>query len=327
MAGDDSAVPRSPHDGTRMRPWLRVPGDRRRPSSDEEYQLYWSEEAAFGMIYPKPSAETLRRAYLTEDETYYTHGSTGSTEERRTFRERALESLAWRFDRHTRPDAAWISKVTRPSGRVCDVGSGSGNFLQTLVDAGMTGFGIEPDPNAVRNARQRGLSVYEGNAESLPAACEAEDPVDIVVMRHSLEHFVDPKAALHNIKTLLADDGLVLCEVPNNECLHARTMGAAWCHLGVPRHVSFFTQRSLRTLFKNEGFDVEHVGFYGYSRQFKPGVMAAEAAAYEFFKGRGGAHALPCKPSARSRAKLFAQTCLAPAERKYDSIALLARLR
>lgn len=210
---------------------------------------------------------------------------------------------------------------------MCDVGSGSGRFLQSLLDAGLVGFGIEPDPAAVRNARQSGLSVYEGSAEALPAGSESEAPVDIVVMRHTLEHFVDPRAALRNIKSLLTDEGLVLCEVPNNECLHAQSMGAAWCHLGVPRHLSFFTQRSLRALFEAQGFAVEHVGFYGYTPQFKHEVVSAEAAAYEFFSRRGASGALPCKPSARTRAQLLAATCLAPPNKKYDSIALLARVR
>ena len=64
--------------------------------------------------------------------------------------------------------------------------------------------GVEPDPRAVRVARERGLDVMEGTAEQLPA--EVQDRrYDLIVFSHVLEHTLDPVLALANARELLTE--------------------------------------------------------------------------------------------------------------------------
>jgi SAM-dependent methyltransferase len=79
-------------------------------------------------------------------------------------------------------------------------------------------------------------------------------PFDCVTLWHSLEHMRDPRRTLETIRSLLAEDGVVLIAVPDNGGWQARLFGTRWFHLDVPRHLFHFEQRSLETLLRSAGF-------------------------------------------------------------------------
>lgn len=75
-------------------------------------------------------------------------------------------------------------------GRLLDVGCGSGEFLAQMRELGWDVFGVEPDPQAARVAREQfGLTVWPG------ALAEASFPdgfFDAVTLNHVIEHVADP---------------------------------------------------------------------------------------------------------------------------------------
>ncbi|PUA80086.1 class I SAM-dependent methyltransferase [Nocardioides currus] len=116
-------------------------------------------------------------------------------------------------DEHTR--AAWrdlLLGVLPPSGRVADLGCGTGTLSRLLVDEGFTVDGVDFSPEMVRRAR---LKVPESQ---FVVADAARPPLevgayDVVLSRHVLWAMTDPEAAVARWVDLLAPGGtLVLVE-------------------------------------------------------------------------------------------------------------------
>lgn len=140
-----------------------------------------------------------------------------------------------------------------PPGRLLDVGCGSGAYGASVLRLGWQVEGIEPDAGAAARARQAGLSVQTC------AAGDALLPVsayDAITLWHTLEHLDDPLAGLRRLQPALRPSGLLWVEVPNAAGWVARTTGAAWLHLDLPRHRFHFTPASLGLILTLAGFDL-----------------------------------------------------------------------
>jgi SAM-dependent methyltransferase len=206
-------------DGDPLRPWHHIPGDWRRPSSPERFELHWDERNRFGMVAPRPKDpwETLGY-YETESEPYYTHRDPQSkTEEpaRPSFAARLLMKLAWMGDRGVALSEQEVDRLCprRPS-TILDVGCGSGRLLGRCRELGHTVYGVEPDPFPRHAALAKGIPVYKGIGESLPGPIQSKQ-FDIIILMHVLHHCIDPAAVLGNVADHLAPGGQLICEVPN----------------------------------------------------------------------------------------------------------------
>ena len=184
---------------------------------------------------------------------------------------------------------------------------------------------MEPDEQARRVASDLGVTVHDGTAEALPGPVAA-GCFDCVVLSHVLEHCIDAHRALRNAHGCVRPGGWLICEVPNNQSLQARRMGVCWSHLDVPRHLNFFTPRSLRSAAERAGFEVIEVQWTGYCRQFLPEHIKAQRAIYQTYRGNGRA----AVPSMRWHSSFEAWTqlltsALSRPERKYDSARIIGR--
>ena len=139
----------------------------------------------------------------------------------------------------------------RPAGRLLDVGSGRGDLGVVLGRLGWRVTGLEPSPEAVAEARKRGL---ESEPVTLTAGPPRADDYDAVVFSHSLEHVVEPFEDLSIAHRLLRPGGLVLITLPNFGSWQARRFGSRWFHLDLPRHRTHFTERGLEALLRRTGF-------------------------------------------------------------------------
>ncbi|MDT8372174.1 MAG: class I SAM-dependent methyltransferase, partial [Gammaproteobacteria bacterium] len=76
---------------------------------------------------------------------------------------------------------------------------------------------------------------------------------DVILMRHSLEHFEKPSNVLAKINALLSDDGVVLLVVPNIDCLGRYLFGKDWQWV-LPWHCNFFNPQSIKRILHLAGF-------------------------------------------------------------------------
>lgn len=108
-----------------------------------------------------------------------------------------------------------------PGARILDVGCGRGELAAELAQAGHVVTGIDLDAEAVAAARARGVDAQEADFLAY-----AGGPFDLLLFSFSLHHIQPLQPALARAPTLLAPEGLVICEELAFENVDRAT--AAW---------------------------------------------------------------------------------------------------
>jgi len=169
---------------------------------------------------------------------------------------RLLARLEWRlFYRGTsQRRLAIVRQLTGlASGRVLEVGCGSGLFLRVLADAGYDVEGVELAASDVEYARRRlGLQVFHGSLESagLPAR-----HYDAVLLVYVLEHIPDPARTLAEVARILKPGGWVVAGLPVLDSGQSKLLGARWSAVTeAPRHVTIPSFEGARRLLVRAGF-------------------------------------------------------------------------
>lgn len=157
-----------------------------------------------GLVYqsPRMSDDELVAFYQKEYREIYQGSEGPNKKDLEVQRERASALLAFTHNK------------IRPNIRHLDIGSSAGMLLRGFHEQYQTDpVGVEPGIAYRRYAQSQGLKVYE----SLEALRESgEQPFQLISLAHVLEHFPDPVAYLQSLsQDLLAEDGLLLLEVPN----------------------------------------------------------------------------------------------------------------
>jgi len=201
-----------------------------------EFSLARCSKCGLIYVYPQPSVDELRDYYPTD---YHAHTN--------------LDDGVQHFQK-TKLNTVYRHKKT---GRLLDIGCGSGAFLYVAKQNGWNVKGIEISEAMVEHARNKhGLDVVQGE---IATSNLDQSSFDVVTFWHVLEHLPDLKAALSKAYFALKDDGLLVITVPNIGSFQAKVFGAGWVHLDVPRHLYHFSPNSLRYLLQNTGFQVLEV--------------------------------------------------------------------
>jgi SAM-dependent methyltransferase len=148
-----------------------------------------------------------------------------------------------------------IEKVGSP-GRVLDIGTGRGEWLQLLADAGIDAYGIDTNAVAIERCRRRGLEVVHGDAlahlAGLPDASLAA-----ITGFHVVEHLESFNALVELIDQavrVLRPGGLMILETPNPDNV---IVGASLFYQD-PSHHRPVPPRLLEFVMSRRGFvDVE----------------------------------------------------------------------
>ena len=289
--------------------------DYRRVDDREEWQVAWCAECEYGRLQGQFTPERVASFYPTE---YYTHGTDLTQKIQVSFLDRLRAHLAWRFDSGAPLRPSEIELSCSRTSTLCDLGCGSGEQLGLFETAGYRVIGIEPDARA-RVIAQQNYEVLEGTAEDLPAKIVGMK-FDVVLLSHVLEHCIDPMTALKNVRKVLEPNGTLVVEVPNNLARGFFELRAAWPWSDIPRHLNFFTERSLLAALSKSHFMVKKVIYVGYSRQFQSEWIQTEERIWENI-GSGE------RPNFKWIAwKLLFRTAFASNRVKYNSVRIHAVL-
>jgi predicted SAM-dependent methyltransferase len=69
-------------------------------------------------------------------------------------------------------------------------------------------------------------------------------------MWHVLEHVADLKTEIHHLQRILKKDGKLVLALPNYKSYDAEYYKDKWAAYDVPRHLSHFSQTSIKNIFK-----------------------------------------------------------------------------
>lgn len=223
---------------------------------------------ACGLVYvdPRPDAETL--AWMYDDPDYFVDGYNLGVEDECYF-DRADELLA-QYD----GEVARLEAEVGGRGRMLELGSAGGFFLEAARRRGWEVRGVELSPVAARYSREElGLEVFEGWLEDAPYEPAS---FDVAICDNVLEHTLSPLGTLRTLARLVRPGGHLLVVVPSyvnspwfrgllalGELVPRRFLGEALVRIlklegdaGHPYHVLEFDRRTLRRLLARAGLAV-----------------------------------------------------------------------
>ena len=168
-----------------------------------------------------------------------------------------------------------------PKTRVLDVGCGAGSFLAHLhTTRGCTVTGVDfKDLSDL--PWLEGVEFHRG---AFGPAMLRGSRFDLVTMWHFLEHDYHPLESLRHARNLLAEDGLLVVEVPNLASLTRRLYGVRWPGLQAPQHTVLLVPKTLRSMAEQAGLEVvEHLRWGAFPAYF----YLFAGLAFTLLRGKG----------------------------------------
>lgn len=236
---------------------------------------------------PRPVAEDIIKCYPTD---YYTHQAPENTllsgaayvsdVGSATLRGRLRQILLDEILKSSRQSSGWkrplirilasISAVRlraihffnvteevppiRPGARLLEVGCGGGLFLAKMKNKGWQVFGVDMDSRSARVARESfGIDVFAGH---LREALFPDSYFDAIVMKHVIEHAVNPLELFVECFRVLAPGGWIGIITPNIKSLGHKFFTRHWFALEIPRHLHLFSPSVLSKCVQSAGFEV-----------------------------------------------------------------------
>jgi SAM-dependent methyltransferase len=149
-------------------------------------------------------------------------------------------------------------------GRLLDVGSSTGHFLQCAQGRGWECHGVELAEYAARYA-QDVLGLASVRCVDL-LTCTVDDfggPVDAVTLWDVIEHVTDPEALMAKVLGLLRPGGMVFLHTPHADCFEATVLGPDTISFAGDFHPVCYTKGSLVRLLRRSGFAVADLFTFG----------------------------------------------------------------
>jgi methionine biosynthesis protein MetW len=171
-------------------------------------------------------------------------------------------------DRYFHADRPELRALVPPAARrVLDVGCGAGTFGAALkAERGIEVAGVELFAEAAAQAADRLDDVVVANLDDVRELPFAERSFDAMVFGDVLEHLRDPHRLLRMLRRYLADDGTLVCSIPNVKhwsVVFPLLVNDRWEYADAGlldrTHVHFFTLEEAGRMFQETGFEVQSV--------------------------------------------------------------------
>ena len=219
-------------------------------------------------------------------------------------------------------DVSFIRKYAE-SGRLLDIGCGTGEFLDVAARNGFQAFGLEPSPKAYEIAR-KSHPVARGELKDVSFK---ENHFDVITLWSVLEHVPEPWDFLHRLHSILREKGLLALRLPDVRGLlpslalwiYKISLGRIGSPLGIiyqldwhSKHYYGYDRGTLGRLLEKNGFEV---------------LDSRSENSFDYRSLDLRMDYLPIKRIARRIAKgaLGAVLFLAKALKKEDELVLIAR--
>ncbi len=208
----------------------------------ESFEISQCAECGFKFTNPVPRETDLPKYYESDEYISHSNASTG-----------LINRIYQSVRKHSIKKKVKIATTKLARGEALDIGCGTGDFLNEMLNGGWNVKGIEPNDTARNSAiNNYGLDIYD---ESQLFEFR-ENSFDVITMWHVLEHVYNLERHLTQIKMILRKEGRLVIALPNADSLDAAIYKNFWAAYDVPRHLYHFNQSSLRRLMENFGFEI-----------------------------------------------------------------------
>ena len=151
-----------------------------------------------------------------------------------------------------------LGKMKKREGNVLDVGTADGQFLEIMRRFGCKIQGTSNSQISVQAATNKLGDGVVSLATGLDSAV-TKGPFDLITYWHVFEHLENSQDHVNRWKDLLADDGLLVVEVPNVASLGARMNFKSWLGSDTQHHINMKSHDELSALIKGAGLQVEKI--------------------------------------------------------------------
>tara|TARA_B110001450_G_C17585153_1_gene466645 strand:- start:128 stop:1090 length:963 start_codon:yes stop_codon:yes gene_type:complete len=194
---------------------------------------------------PRPSSIQLSSFYLNSNSANYWFEvflpNVEETRREKIFKKKALQLMTF------------INSKNISISSLCDVGAGSGIFLEELkkINESVSYYAIEPGEVSSNILKDKGFNVLQ---ESVENSTKWTNKFDFVTSLEVFEHVNDPLVFVKSINRLLKDDGYCLVTTLQYEGFDILNLGEKSNSISPPHHLNFASIEGLEILFKKAGF-------------------------------------------------------------------------
>lgn len=143
--------------------------------------------------------------------------------------------------------------------KILDMGAGRGEFSQFLQTLGYDNIiAVEPSKDNYEHMVKNHLNSFFADSFSINQKTNMK--FDLIVLSHTLEHILDFKDALLNLKKLLNPNGIIYIEVPNSQKYDKVDFPSYFFFTF--EHIIHFTKSDFENLAKSYGFKLLQTNDY-----------------------------------------------------------------
>ncbi len=241
-----------------------------RLGTPDSWEIWRCDRCGFEQTLPMPTLAELTELY----ETHYNFGGVKDTLYTK-LRERFLFSFAYRLWVWLDGDVAFHRQ--KGVGRLLDIGCNEGRGLRIHAANGFQVEGLELNETAAAVVREAGFEVHT----CLLGDFDPVGSYDVAVLSNVLEHSLEPRQMLNDVRRILAVGGQVWISCPNSRSWLRRAFGRSWINWHVPFHISHFSTESLSRLLEETGYVNIAI------RQVTPALWVAQSLIVYLFAKRG----------------------------------------
>lgn len=147
-----------------------------------------------------------------------------------------------------------VSKYKK-SGKILDVGCGSGFFLDIAKEKKWNTTGIELGISDAQIATSHGHTIFTDRIEDM----SLKEKFDAITLWDVFEHIVEGRPYLKRLSKLLTKDGVIFMQIPNSGSLAARIMREECNMFHTLGHVSLYNPDTIKLMAEKSGFKIVHM--------------------------------------------------------------------
>ncbi|MFH2138271.1 MAG: class I SAM-dependent methyltransferase [Candidatus Omnitrophota bacterium] len=146
--------------------------------------------------------------------------------------------------------------------RILEIGCARGEFLNFLPDCYVKS-GVEINESGYNFVKEnyKNINVYNVRINDQDFEAQELGKFDVIIMWHVFEHINDPVVFAGNLSKLLAEDGVLIFDIPNRNSFGFHLTQKWWFHLDAPRHLFHYDYKSMDNLMQKSKLKI--VGCFG----------------------------------------------------------------